>query len=152
MLISNFVNLSKRPDSGVIDINSQFDQSYKVPSRPVSRNSFTLQQLKINSSRIPNPKRSREEIRFQSSNKNGSSTSASQENNIGLAGLKISTKPRCTPVTILSSLKKERISCTCSVCEDRKEKVCTLCCSKNVNTEQSVYFLAQKRRLNYAYF
>ncbi|CAG5106871.1 Oidioi.mRNA.OKI2018_I69.chr1.g3038.t1.cds [Oikopleura dioica] len=65
-------------------------------------------------------KRSREELRV--STKSGSSASGAQEDNIGLAGLKISTKPRCTPVTVLSSLKKERISCTCSACEDRKEK------------------------------
>ncbi|CBY12225.1 unnamed protein product [Oikopleura dioica] len=109
--------LFNRPDSGVIDINSQFDQSFKVDSRPTSRNSFTLQQLKINSTRIPNPKRSREEIRFKNSSSN-----SPQENNIGLAGLKISTKPRCTPVSVLSSLKKDRINCTCSACEDRKEK------------------------------
>jgi len=127
----------------VIDINSQFDQSFKVDSRPTSRNSFTLQQLKINSTRIPNPKRSREEIRFKNSSSN-----SPQENNIGLAGLKISTKPRCTPVSVLSSLKKDRINCTCSACEDRKEKVQNSSVNRKLQNPKSGHFDKNKRRIN----
>jgi hypothetical protein len=79
-----------------------------APPRPSSKQSFvTLQQMKI-SSRTP---------------KRLSQTKSETRTNdidFGLGSLRITSKPKSTPMTVLGPLKRDRLICSCSSCTERK--------------------------------
>lgn len=79
------------------------------PARPSSKQSFvTLQQMKISSR---TPKRLNQ---TKSETKNNS-------DEFGLGSLRITSKPKSTPMTVLGPLKREnRLVCSCSSCTERK--------------------------------
>jgi len=77
-------------------------------ARPSSKQSFvTLQQIKIGAR---TPKRL----------SNTKSETKSTDIDYGLSSLRISAKPKSTPTTILTPLKRERPICSCASCEERK--------------------------------
>jgi len=77
-------------------------------ARPSSKQSFvTLQQIKIGAR---TPKRLTQT----------KSETKSTDIDYGLSSLRITAKPKSTPTTILTPLKRERPVCTCPNCEERK--------------------------------
>jgi len=96
-------------EKNIVNINRQFERQSKAsgPPRPSSKQSFvTLQQMKI-SSRTP---------------KRLSQTKSDTKSDIdfGLGSLRITSKPKSTPMTVLGPLKRDRLTCSCSSCTERK--------------------------------